>query len=132
VEASMTESRSAKNTPIPLARETPLPTRSTLSAQAKECRLGIRFYRRMRLSRVYPLSVQVPAAARGRASLAAVPVRIRPLIPGAHVVPAEAELDLARPNAAVSFYVTPLAKGCLAGARVEVHQQGLLAQAVSL
>src|SRR5207245_3768708 len=122
----------SKEKPIHVVKDFAPASRPSPAAQAKECRLGIRFYRRMKLNRVYPLSVQVPAAAWGRASLASVPVRIRPLIPGAHVVPAEAELDLARPNAAVSFYVTPLAKGRLAGARVEVHQQGLLAQEVSL
>src|SRR5437588_11439885 len=55
MEPSMTEPRSAKEKPIPMLRESSPPSRPAPAAQAKECRLSVRFYRRMRLNRVYQL-----------------------------------------------------------------------------
>jgi hypothetical protein len=115
----MKEPPSAKAAP---ARRDPLPP------AGPECRLLVRYYRRMRPQRVYTLEVSNAKAAEGR--VAGTIVLVRPIIPGAHVAPAESEMNLAQPNARASFYVTPLAKGSLPHAQVEVRQQGRTLQTI--
>jgi hypothetical protein len=93
--------------------------------------LRVRYYYRMKPQRVYPLVVEVP---RGSPAPGPVlePVVVRPVIPGAHVAPAEQPLDVHRPGEQVTFYVTPLARGRLPAPRVEVLQHGRPAGEVSL
>lgn len=90
-----------------------------------ERRLKVRSYCSMKQQRVYPLTIEVEPAAGGPAQAAAyIPVTIRPIIAGAQVTPLEQRLDLSQPRALATFQVTPLARGRLSEARVEVHQQG--------
>jgi hypothetical protein len=93
--------------------------------------LRVRYYYRMKPQRVYPLVVEV---SRGTAAAGPVlePVVVRPVIPGAHVAPAEQPLDVRRPGAPATFYVTPLARGRLPAPRVEVLQHGRRAGEVGL
>jgi hypothetical protein len=93
--------------------------------------LVVRYYSRMRLNRVYPLSVEV-AAPQGGAGDASIPVTVRPLVPGAIVVPPEQKLDPGQPGARAGFYVTALAKGSLRGALVEIFQPGQVVQTIPL
>jgi hypothetical protein len=88
----------------------------------------------MKPQRVYPLTVEVPRGSAGRLLPAGAgdAVVVRPLIPGAVVVPAEQRLDVARPGSKVSFSVTPLAKGRLPNPRVEVLQHGRVVQEIGL
>jgi hypothetical protein len=91
----------------------------------------VRYYSRMRLHRVYPLSVEVSRSTGGAAGLST-PVTVRPLVAGAIVVPPERKLDAGQPGAKVEFQVTALAKGRLRGALVEIHQPGQVVQAIPL
>jgi hypothetical protein len=81
-------------------------------------RLQVRYYRRMRLQRVYAV-VASWADAEGKRPGAA-PVTLRLLMAGAQIVPAEHTLDPSDPDATATFYVTPLAKGWLRNERLEV------------
>jgi hypothetical protein len=82
--------------------------------------LQIRYYRRMHLQRVYPLTVSWYERDERRPAGAAPPVLVRLLVAGAQVVPSELPLDPARRDAHATFYVTPLARGWLRGEHLEV------------
>jgi hypothetical protein len=92
----------------------------------------VRFYRRMRRERVYPLTVSFHGGAARRGDSGAKALTVRPLIPGAHVVPAETGLDPMGPSPQATFYVTPHAKGRLRDARVQFYQHGNLVQEIGL
>jgi hypothetical protein len=79
----------------------------------------VRFYRKMRLNRVHALRVawQSPGGI-APPGASPPPVVVRPVIPGSLVVPAEQELPPSGMEAV--FYVTPLARGKLPGARLDV------------
>jgi hypothetical protein len=96
--------------------------------------LRVRYYQRMRVQRVYPLVVEVRsgAAARPAGGLTLEPVAVRPLIPGAQVVPAEQRLDVTRPGDKATFFVTPLARGRFPEPRVVVLQHGRAVHAIPL
>jgi hypothetical protein len=86
----------------------------------------------MKPRRVYPLVVEVP---RGRGAAPAdgptgVVVTLRPVVPGALVVPAELPLEVSRPGATATFQVTPLARGSLPQACVRVLCDGRPVQEV--
>jgi hypothetical protein len=95
--------------------------------------LRVRYYDRMKVQRVYPLTVEVTAGSnRPGAGLALDPVVVRPIIPGAQVVPAEQRLDVSRPGEQAAFHVTPLARGRYPNPRVEILQHGRPVQAIPL
>jgi hypothetical protein len=81
------------------------------------------YYSRMRQQRVYPLVVRWGKDERP-ASADSSPVVVRPLVPGALVVPAEMNLDPREAAAEAAFQVTPLARGRLNAASIEVQHQG--------
>jgi hypothetical protein len=100
----------------------------------------VRYYCRMRVGRVYPLVLGLRSL-RTRRPPAAVPsgvVRVRVQFPGAIVSPADGEVVVGQADSVARFYVTPLARGSLPDARVELYQRehpiqqiGLHARAVS-
>lgn len=92
-------------------------------------RLRVKYYRRMRINRVYPVHVSWAAAGRGQTTG---PVTVRLVMAGAQVVPLEQQLDPGRADAKVTFHVTPIAKGWLHGERVEVVQEGRKVQEIKL
>jgi hypothetical protein len=97
------------------------------------CPVIVRYYGRMRLQRVYPLTVTVAEGSRRPGSGAgSLLVTIQPVIPGAYVVPAEQALDGSIPGGQATFHVTPLARSRLSGACVQVRQPGRPAQSVPL
>jgi hypothetical protein len=104
----------------------PPPARSTgkPAKDAPKLNVKVRYYARARWQRVYPLVVE----ARGPAQ-ATTPLVLRPLIPGANVVPAELKLE---PGKKASFDVTPLARGKLVNARLEVQPPGKPAVTIPL
>lgn len=110
------------------AKATPAPrdalARTTGTA---EVRVAARFYRRMKPQRVYPLVVKLQGS-----TAAAAPVFVQAVVPGASVTPQEVTLDPAVPGDKGTFYVTPLAKGKLPKARLDVFYQGRLLQEVPL
>jgi hypothetical protein len=119
----------------------PLPPKAKATAPRKdppaarpssrfERQLRVRFYCSMRAQRVHSLLVEVQQPREG--SGASTPVVVRPVIPGALVAPAEQTLDAGQPNPQARFQVTPLARGRLPEARVEVYQHGRLADQVRL
>jgi hypothetical protein len=88
--------------------------------------LRVSYYSRMNLQRVYSLVVEVP---RGKGSVPAdgptgATVTLRPVVPGALVVPAQLPLEVARPGARATFHVTPLVRGRLPEACVRVLMDG--------
>src|SRR5262249_45325166 len=90
--------------------------------------LQFRYNPVMKPHRVYTLAVEVPRskAAGGDAAV----VVVRPVIAGAQVVPAEQRLDPSAPGHQGTFHVTPLARGKLPRARVEVYTAGRAPQSV--
>src|SRR5205085_1345221 len=89
--------------------------------------IQVRYYRRMRPNRVYPVVVSWQSSGR-----AAEPVVVRLVMAGAQVVPAEQPLAGAEADGRATFYVTPLAKGQLRGERLEVLQDGKKVQEIKL
>jgi hypothetical protein len=90
-------------------------------AAADAPRVQVRYYKRMRLGRVYPVQVGWARGTRGPVSG---PVTVRLVMAGAQVVPLEQPLDTSRPDARATFHVTPIARGWLRGERVEVLREG--------
>jgi hypothetical protein len=124
----------AKPSP-PASRPRPAPDRTP----AREERTGpalsplqIRYYRRMHLQHVYPVTVSWYERDERRPPGTAPPVLVRLLMAGAQVVPSEQPLDPARRDAQVTFYVTPLARGWLRGERLEVLVGGRKVQELPL
>jgi hypothetical protein len=101
-------------------------------ARTIERPLRVRFYCSMKPQRIYPLVVESPPLRRGETPLPSLPVTIRPIIAGALVTPPEQKLDVSAPGSQATFHVTPLASGRVPNARVEVHNQGRLADQVRL
>lgn len=94
--------------------------------------LRIVYYRRMHRQHVYTISVGWSNKDRARPPAGAKPVTLRLLMAGAQVVPSEQVLDPAKPDAKVSFYVTPLARGHMRGERLEVLMDDRKVQEVPL
>jgi protein tyrosine phosphatase (PTP) superfamily phosphohydrolase (DUF442 family) len=99
------------------------PSSLTVRHQAR-----VRFYRRMRVQRVYRVTVEIkPADSKAASGSAYADVIIaRPVIPGAVVQPIEQEIGAKASNNKISFSVTPLAKGRLKDARVQLLYKGRL------
>src|SRR5262245_22941227 len=76
----------------------------------------------MKPQRVYPLVVSLPEKLNGDVERGGIVV-MRPIIPGAQVVPAEQRFA-AEPGNQITFQVTPLARGKLSRARLEVFAPG--------
>lgn len=115
------------------AIERPAPAR-VREAPAGETRLQVfvRYYRRMRLQRVYALMVTVSPVSRDGEGGTAGSVVLRPFIPGALVTPSQVEVRGFSQGRTATFQVTPLGRGKLHNARVEVYQQGQLVQEIPL
>src|SRR5262245_28961059 len=94
--------------------------------------LQVRYYRRMRLQRVYAAVVSWPDRGDRSPPAGTPPVTVRLLMAGAQIVPSEQTLDAADPDARATFYVTPLAKGWLRHERLEVLVGGRKVQEVPL
>jgi len=91
--------------------------------------LQVRYYRRMRPGRVYPVHICWKTAERG---VAGKEVTLKLNLPGVHVVPAEHTLKPTDPEDEVTFYATPLAKGKLTGSVLQVWYQGIKVQDMPL
>lgn len=78
--------------------------------------LRVRYWRRMKLQRVY--SAEVSWSKSERPPRGEVTVRL--IVPGAQVLPSEHTLDSAKADDKALFYVTPLAKGRLPEPRLEI------------
>lgn len=94
-----------------------------------DTQLRCRYYSTMKHQRVYPLDVEVYNA---KQKTNAGVVVVRPIIPGAQVSPTEQRLDASKVGNTASFNVTPLAKGKLGKAHVEVHAPGRKVQTLPL
>jgi hypothetical protein len=116
----MADSVSARKTPAQRA-----PAREARPAAKGAPSLNVRYWKRMRPNKVYP--VVVSAAGRGD-----VPVTVRVVMAGAQVVPAEQTMVPGQPGEKLTFYVTPLARGGLRGERVEVLQDGKKVQEIRI
>jgi hypothetical protein len=82
--------------------------------------LAVRYWKKMRMNKVYPFVVSWVGAGRDGGE----PLSVRLVMAGAQVVPAELIMDPNEPRATATFYVTPLARGGLRGEKVEVLHQG--------
>jgi hypothetical protein len=87
------------------------------------------YYRRLKFQRVYPIVVRWP---KGTGPIAGQKLTVRLVAPGAQVVPEEQTLDAGKPNDQATFHVTPLARGWLAGQRLEILQDGRKVQELPL
>jgi hypothetical protein len=127
-----TQNLSDKAPSPPGPEEKSAPRRAAATESAPSCRLKVRYYSTMRRNKTYPLVIE-PASQGGSSVPPGTPaVVVRPIIPGALVVPGEQKVDLARPGGPTTFYVTPLAKGKLPNAHVEVHAAGQPVQEIGL
>jgi hypothetical protein len=123
----------ATTTPAPnkpaATRKAAAPRKQTAAEPKGGKPLQFRFFTLMKPHRVYSLVVDVP---RGRDDGGGSVVVVRPVIAGALVVPPEQRLDTSTPGNQATFHVTPLARGKLPNARVEVHVAGQPPQDVFL
>ncbi len=98
-------------------------TQTPKGPDASHGRLRVDHAPRMRCRRVHPLRVKLdlaqPVAA--AALTAAGPLSVRPVLPGCLVVPEELSVN---PGEAATFQVTPLARGDLRDARLEIDWAG--------
>jgi hypothetical protein len=103
-------------------------------AEGAQYRPFVRYYKQMRVNHTYRLSVQLPRVADARpvARTATGNVRVRPVVPGAVVSPAEMELDVNNADATADFLVTPAALGRLRNARLELYHHDRLVQEMPL
>jgi hypothetical protein len=92
--------------------------------------LKVRYYRRMKQSRVYPFTVAWGDKPKPFGTVKNVTVRL--LGAGAQIVPSEQALDATRPDLKATFFVTPLAYGWLRAQRIEVVVQGRKVQEIPL
>ena len=92
--------------------------------------LVVRYYRRMKPRKVYPVEVRWGSTPRPIGTVKQVTVRL--LAAGAQVVPNEQILDASRPELSATFFVTPLADGWLRAQRLEVITQGKKVQELPL
>ncbi len=130
----MKESMSAKSKgTIPLKEVQPT-SRETKPSGGLAYQVTVRFYRRMKPQRVYPLRVELSRAAKGTEPTfpPPEPVLLRPVIAGAHVSPAKIEVSVGATGAQTIFHVTPLARGWLPDARLQISQPGQPVQEVRL
>src|SRR5262245_1986635 len=98
---------------------------------AKAPSLSVRYWKRMRVNKVYPVVVSWRGASRD-GDVEGGPVTVRLLMAGAQVVPSEHTMDPREPRDTATFYVTPLAKGGLRGEKIEVLQGGRKIQEIRL
>lgn len=86
----------------------------------------VRFYKRMKVQRVYRMVVELRTADKGAAPSisAGDSVIARPVIPGAYVQPMEQDLGPKTTNHTITFSVAPLARGRLKNARLQIVHQG--------
>jgi hypothetical protein len=94
--------------------------------------LVVHLHRSMKRQALYPLVVRWSRADYGYGGGKNATVILRPVVPGALVVPAELLLNAGNPDASATFHVTPLARGSLSGARIEVLHQDRRVQSVPL
>ncbi len=113
----MKEPTAARVNKTAAPREAAAPARRAV--ETTELRVVARYYRRMKPQRVYDLVVELQGAGTSAAS----PVFVNPVIPGALVTPAEQTLDPMVAGSKATFHVTPLARGTLRGARLDVFQE---------
>jgi hypothetical protein len=93
--------------------------------------LQFRYFAIMKPQRVYALVAEMPKKKGGEIKGGG-PVVLRPIIPGAVVVPAEQRFDTSEAGNQITFHVTPLARGLLPRARVEVFAPGREPQEILL
>lgn len=122
----MKEPIAARGTSTTAPREAAAPVRRAM--EAAELRVVARYSRRMKPQRVYKLVVEL----QGAGTSAAAPVFVHPIIPGALVTPAELTLDPMVTGSKATFHITPLARGTLRGARLDIFHQGKLVQEIAL
>lgn len=101
-----------------------------LSPMAGLPALKVHYYRRMKQSRVYPVTISWTGLPKPIGTINNVTVRL--LGAGAQIVPSEQALDVTRPDHKAIFFVTPLAMGWLRAQRVEVLIQGRKVQEIPL
>jgi hypothetical protein len=92
--------------------------------------LQFRYFRVMKPHRIFALTVEVPGSKKSDGTSGGTVLIIRPVIAGAQVVPAEQRLDTSEAGNQITFHVTPLARGRLSQARVEVFAPGQAPQQV--
>src|SRR5262249_26008868 len=114
------------------AKQRATAARDERSGKGQRHQVYVNFYRRMKPYRVYPLTVRIRQAAEDRQATDTAPVVLRPFIPGAQVIPVKYELDANHPEVEAAFYVTPLVRGRLPNARLEVYCEGSRIQEIAL
>jgi hypothetical protein len=107
------------------------PAKEGKGPRKPELALQVRYRRTMRPNRTYPLTVDVPRSKDKEERLAPLIV-VRAVVPGALVSPAEQRMDLAKKGERIIFFVTPLSRGHLPRARLEVFAPGQPVQELRL
>ncbi len=117
-------------------------TRRRASASSREERGGrseqvlpplrVRYWRRMSRLRVYRVVVSWQKSSRHRPPRDAEPVTVRLVMPGSQVIPSEQAIDPTDPDAKVTFYATPLARGWLRAEHLQVLIDGRKVQEIAL
>src|SRR5262249_2550719 len=116
----------------PGGKGSPAARRAPARSEPTGPKLLIRYYKRMKPARADPLTVTGPAPGKRAedAGFGKGPVVVvRPVIAGAQVTPTEQRLEI-NPGNQISFIVTPLARGKLPRARLEVFAPGQAPEAI--